>query len=191
MALIRVAFHGWESAQDTSDICEVLSKHLPGLTFTPFPAHPELTDPRKSPPSRGEHLRCFRMSNQSIVDHFSDRFNGLSLASTSGPLPRIIVINEENWRGRVSLAHWREDLPSYRQYLVLHEFLHALGFGHAPDPASTNDKCSIMTPQTKNTSGVCEPSNIVDQATLDQFKKKKDTFLRMANALTGAFTRGS
>lgn len=77
------------------------------------------------------------------IEKLGKKFRGLSVAETSGPKPRRIWFNRENF---LNPPEHFSDPIQYRRYLVLHEFLHALGLHHVE--VCNDCKCSIMTPQT-------------------------------------------
>lgn len=72
--------------------------------------------------------------------------------STSKPIK--IYICAENWALPPKVSGYKE-IYSYRTYLILHEFGHALGHGHEDCPGK-NYPAPIMMQQTKGT-GECYP----------------------------------
>lgn len=102
-----------------------------------------------------------------VVVHFKDPkyFRGLlidgeddpeSLSATSMPgcgskeVPEV-YFNTGNWTSVPAPASTMT-LENYRKYLVLHEFGHALGFGHVKCPSEGAD-APIMMQQTKGPTG--------------------------------------
>lgn len=78
--------------------------------------------------------------------------DGVRLSSTTAGRPMLIEIDEGNWRGdnRSGLS-----IDEYKQYVILHEFLHAFGYDHQECNESTihivngEKRCPIMYQSTK------------------------------------------
>ena len=79
-----------------------------------------------------------------VVSQLGLRVDGLSAATTSGKTRRI-YFNSHNFINPPSHC---TDYRKYRRYLILHEFIHALGVNHVR--SCTGCVCSVMTPQTKS-----------------------------------------
>ena len=62
--------------------------------------------------------------------------------------PRI-YIDDQNWLNGVEAS--KLTLPQYRQYVILHEFMHALGYDHQEcnEKTAVNGVCPIMTQSTR------------------------------------------
>ena len=89
------------------------------------------------------HITVGFYTNDDIVTKLGKKFDGLSAATTSGK-HRKIYFNSYNF---VNPPSHYPNPRTYRRYLVLHEFMHALGVNHVK--SCTGCVCSIMTPQTK------------------------------------------
>ena len=103
---------------------------------------------------RGQGIR-FRLTQQSrasivvkflrnvdIVRQYGNRFDGLSVCDTRS-FPTAIAFNLNNWFFPPVPWHSRR---RYRQYLIQHEFGHAIGRGHV---RAERGRCPVMHPQSR------------------------------------------
>lgn len=169
---IKIQFLDFPAA-DVKSICTLLDTQFEAfaLQFT------ECHDPHRA------HITCHLKNNRDIVKTHGKSFDGLSLASTRGRLPRIVVLNAENWNGQTRIPHWSEDLAAYRKYVVSHEFTHAFGVGHLPsNPYKSKTKpCSLMFAQTKYHEK-CASSFHIDDATARELQKHLKVFHLLVHA---------
>jgi hypothetical protein len=96
-----------------------------------------------------------KVSKKIINEIFKDypHLHNLSVCdSTRKPIK--IYICTENWNLQPLISGY-QNLYSYRTYLILHEFGHALGYGHEKCPGK-NHPAPIMMQQTLGT-GQCYP----------------------------------
>jgi hypothetical protein len=107
--------------------------------------------------------------NNHIVDEIGKKFDGLSVATVNGPLPRSVWLNQENFTTPPS--HFK-DADDYRRYVILHEFMHALGLVHVDTAAGEN--CAVMTPQTFQPT--CTPTHELQQIDRDSLEYRVNIF---------------
>jgi len=88
------------------------------------------------------------------IFHKYPHLHGLSVTDRSSQ-PIKIYFQEENWNTVPAKSGYGDDLASYRTYLILHEFGHALGHNHAKCTGD-NKPSPVMMQQTKGT-GECYP----------------------------------
>ena len=96
-------------------------------------------------------------------------FDGLSAASISGPRPREIMINRQNFLAPPK--HWGNP-HAYREYVVAHEILHSMNAHHLK--AERGAPCPLMFAQTDFDavqSAGCRISGRVSQADLDELDR--------------------
>ena len=108
------------------------------------------------------HVRMIRVSNAHIKQQYPslDGFSGCLLQT----IPRVILINEENWLRPPT----RTSLRSYHNYLIQHEMGHALGYEHT-SRASRGDPCPVMFQQTGSTTHKCDGSRFPSISDLHLF----------------------
>ena len=104
---------------------------------------------------RGEHVvfeesRDRRNASAVLSVVSSDKlrsmgFSGLSAAEVSGPRPRKIYINEDNYYHPP--MHWI-DKDAYRKYVIAHEVLHSIGGHHVKSVSIRGKPCPLLLPQT-------------------------------------------
>lgn len=96
-----------------------------------------------------------RVPKASIASLFPDQphLHGLSVCDRRSK-PIRIYICAENWASAPLTSRYKT-LQAYRTYLVLHEFGHALGRGHAECP-KRGEPAPVMMQQTLGT-GECYP----------------------------------
>ena len=98
----------------------------------------------------------YKLARKAIdkIFHKYPHLHGLSVTDRSSR-PIKIYFQEENWNKVPAKSGYGNDLASYRTYLILHEFGHALGHDHVKCPGN-NMPSPVMMQQTKGT-GECYP----------------------------------
>lgn len=90
-------------------------------------------------------------SNQNIVHEYGPSFHRLSLCDMSYDKERpelsVIVFNRDNWTSPRLKERFGGTHEAYHDYLVCHEFGHALGLLHTEDPGK-DKPCTVMVQQT-------------------------------------------
>lgn len=124
-------------------------------------------------------IHIYMTSNDEIVRSHDPTFDGMSSGQYTGNFPRIVHINQTNWR--IPPICWRKKKESikskkykrrYREYVILHEVIHTLGLGHPKfvkkDPTI---RCPIIYPQTKCFKlKQCKANNRMDSYTRKHIK---------------------
>ena len=119
--------------------------------------------------AQGAHAVIRFASNQKMR---AMGFPNLSAANVSGPRPRNVYINSQNFY--TPPRHWSNP-NSYREYVVAHEILHSMNANHLPSPGRGRP-CPLMFAQTdpsKVHQGGCDVSQRVSRADL---RALEDTF---------------
>jgi hypothetical protein len=88
------------------------------------------------------------------------RFCDQNYANVSGPKPRNITMNNDNWYNPPS--HWNGNVIEYRRYALFHEVLHTFGLLHPKRNKTYKSKaCPIMISQSLESNLIrhkCGPS---------------------------------
>lgn len=107
-------------------------------------------------PSHAAHdIAVHKLPNAKIKAIFADHPNLWNLSVCDRrERPIRIYFSAENW-GAIPQASGYRSMTGYRIYVVLHEFGHALGHGHAECPAP-HAPAPVMMQQTLGT-GLCFP----------------------------------
>ena len=100
-------------------------------------------------------IMLYKQSHVSMRQQFPSSFSGLSVTNL-GTNPIEIHLHQDNWTAPPSVFDGSRE--QYREYLLQHEFLHALGYAHNLPPARATQPCPVMFQQTKGTRGVCRPN---------------------------------